>query len=224
MATEIGVVLVRTVAAATLVTLLVGCCLRCLHRTDLRSADVGVGCAGHGDPDPAAGCADGHPDPGPEFTDDLPALLAVAPDRLRTDCPVIASMELSSALPVLPDAGVAPWRRRRDRPVACRRPEGRSPSPPLRLVRAPSDPAAPPAIGWARPEGLPVALVGGYIVSDLRQESALEARHLQLEEHERKISAKLDEHGLRMAKLLGVPDRELDATPADRSLDDEPAR
>ena len=50
---------------------------------------------------------------------------------------------------------------------------------------------------------LPIALVGGYIVSDLRHESLLEAHHLS------------------MTKLLGVTNQAVDATPADRSLDDE---
>jgi hypothetical protein len=68
---------------------------------------------------------------------------------------------------------------------------------------------------------LPIALVGGYIVSDIRHESLLEAQRLQLEEHEKKIDSRLEEHHLKMAKLLGVSTQAVDATPADRSLDDE---
>ena len=69
---------------------------------------------------------------------------------------------------------------------------------------------------------LPIALVGGYIVTDIRRESLLEAQRLQLEEHERRIDSRLEEHHLKMAKLLGVASQAVDATPADRSLDDEP--
>jgi hypothetical protein len=68
---------------------------------------------------------------------------------------------------------------------------------------------------------LPIALVGGYIVSDLRHESLLEAQRLQLEAHEKKIDQKLEAHHLSMAKLLGVENQAVNATPADRSLDDE---
>jgi hypothetical protein len=70
---------------------------------------------------------------------------------------------------------------------------------------------------------LPIALVGGYIVSDIRHESLLEAQRLQLEEHEKRIDGRLEEHHLKMAKLLGVSTQAVDATPADRSLDDESA-
>jgi hypothetical protein len=68
---------------------------------------------------------------------------------------------------------------------------------------------------------LPIALVGGYIVSDIRRESLLEAQRLQLQEHEKRIDAKLESHHLKMATLLGVANQAVDATPADRSLDDE---
>jgi lysylphosphatidylglycerol synthetase-like protein (DUF2156 family) len=68
---------------------------------------------------------------------------------------------------------------------------------------------------------LPIALVGGYIVSDLRHESLLEAQRLQLQEHEKRIDDKLEAHHLSMTKLLGVTNQAVDATPADRSLDDE---
>ena len=68
---------------------------------------------------------------------------------------------------------------------------------------------------------LPIALVGGYIVSDLRHESLLEAQRLQLQEHEKRIDDKLEAHRLSMTKLLGVASQAVDATPADRSLDDE---
>jgi len=68
---------------------------------------------------------------------------------------------------------------------------------------------------------LPIALVGGYIVSDVRHESLLEAQRLQLERHEKNIDDRLEAHHFKMAKLLGVSDQAFDATPADRSLDDE---
>jgi hypothetical protein len=68
---------------------------------------------------------------------------------------------------------------------------------------------------------LPIALVGGYIVSDLRHESLLESQRQLLEAHEKKIDQKLEEHHLKMAELLRVSTQAVDATPADRSLDDE---
>ncbi len=71
---------------------------------------------------------------------------------------------------------------------------------------------------------LPIALVGGYIVSDLRHESLLTAQRVQLEEHEKRIDDKLEVHHARMAELLGVATQAVDATPADRSLDDESNR
>ena len=67
---------------------------------------------------------------------------------------------------------------------------------------------------------LPIAIVGGYIVSDIRHESLLEAQRLQLEQHEKKIDQKLEAHHLSMTKLLGVSTSAVDATPADRSLDE----
>ena len=60
--------------------------------------------------------------------------------------------------------------------------------------------------------------------SDIRHESLLEAQRLQLEEHKKSIDKKLEAHHLSMAKLLGVPNQAVDATPADRGLDDESAR
>ena len=68
---------------------------------------------------------------------------------------------------------------------------------------------------------LPIALVGGYIVSDIRHESLLEAQRLQLERHEKKIDQKLEAHHLSMTRLLSVSTNAVDATPADRSLDEE---
>jgi hypothetical protein len=67
---------------------------------------------------------------------------------------------------------------------------------------------------------LPIALVGGYIVSDFRHESLLEAQRHQLEEHEKRLDAKLADNHLKMAKLLGVATQAVDATPGDRSIDD----
>jgi hypothetical protein len=66
---------------------------------------------------------------------------------------------------------------------------------------------------------LPLALVGGYIVSDIRHDALLEAQRLQLEAHERRITDTLNQHGLAMTTLLGMAGVGLDATPADRSLD-----
>ncbi len=70
---------------------------------------------------------------------------------------------------------------------------------------------------------LPIAFIGGWIGSELRGAQNLEKQRLLLEEHAKFIDKKLDEHHLRMAKLLGVTDKAtadtLNATPGDRQLD-----
>lgn len=72
---------------------------------------------------------------------------------------------------------------------------------------------------------LPIAFVGGWIVSDIRNEKNLERQRKLFEEHASKIDQKLEANHFRMAKLLGVDDAAtgtaLNATPGDRSLDDE---
>jgi hypothetical protein len=69
---------------------------------------------------------------------------------------------------------------------------------------------------------LPIAFIGGWIGSEIRSAQNLEKQRLLLEEHAHRIDQKLDEHHLRMAKLLGVSDPStgaaLDATPGDRQL------
>jgi hypothetical protein len=71
---------------------------------------------------------------------------------------------------------------------------------------------------------LPIAFVGGWIASDLRNEKNLIRQKELFEAHAATIDKKLDEHHLRMAKLLGVDEAAsadiLSATPADRSLEE----
>lgn len=70
---------------------------------------------------------------------------------------------------------------------------------------------------------LPIAFVGGWIVSEIRSAKSLEKQRQLLEEHARHIDEKLDAHHARMAKLLGVSDPAtadaLNATAGDRQLD-----
>jgi len=70
---------------------------------------------------------------------------------------------------------------------------------------------------------LPIAFIGGWIGSEIRGARNLEKQRLLLEEHAKLIDQKLDEHHLRMARLLGVADKAtadtLNATPGDRQLD-----
>lgn len=71
---------------------------------------------------------------------------------------------------------------------------------------------------------LPVAFLGGWIVSDVRNAKNLERQKELLDAHAVEIDKKLEEHHLKMASLLGVSDKvtgdALGATPGDRSLDD----
>ena len=70
---------------------------------------------------------------------------------------------------------------------------------------------------------LPVAFLGGFIVSDVRNAKNLERQRQLFEAHAARIDKKLEEHHLKMASLLGVTDTTtgdaLGATPGDRSLD-----
>jgi|GEM_PF-2163957 len=74
---------------------------------------------------------------------------------------------------------------------------------------------------------LPIAFVGGWIVSDIRNEKNLERQRALFEDHAKKIDEKLEANHLKMAKLLGVDDQvtsdALSATPGDRSFDDSSA-
>jgi hypothetical protein len=70
---------------------------------------------------------------------------------------------------------------------------------------------------------LPIAFIGGWIGGEIRSARNLEKQRLLLEEHAKHIDEKLEEHHLRMAKMLGVSDQvtadALNATPGDRQLD-----
>jgi hypothetical protein len=70
---------------------------------------------------------------------------------------------------------------------------------------------------------LPIAFIGGWIGGEIRSARNLEKQRLLLEEHAKHIDEKLEEHHLRMAKMLGVSDHvtadALNATPGDRQLD-----
>ena len=70
---------------------------------------------------------------------------------------------------------------------------------------------------------LPIAFIGGWIGSEVRSARNLEKQRQLFEEHAKRIDEKLDEHHLRMAKLLGATDKTtadaLNATPGDRQLD-----
>jgi hypothetical protein len=71
---------------------------------------------------------------------------------------------------------------------------------------------------------LPIAFVGGWIISDVRNERNLERQRALFEDHAKKIDEKLEANHLKMAKLLGVDDQvtsdAVGATPSDRSFDD----
>ncbi len=70
---------------------------------------------------------------------------------------------------------------------------------------------------------LPIAFIGGWIGSEIRSARNFEKQRALLLEHAKHIDEKLDEHHVRMAKLLGVTDPvtadALNATPGDRQLD-----
>jgi hypothetical protein len=71
---------------------------------------------------------------------------------------------------------------------------------------------------------LPVAFLGGWIVSEVRNIRNMEQHRVLLAEHEQRVKGHLDRHTLKMAELLGVSGNDdsdaLNATPGDRRLDD----